>query len=177
MTANKSHCSTVGNGKPRLLDQVRHAARVRHMALSTEKVYVNWIRRFILFHNKRHPLEMGKQEVSTFLTHLAVDCHVSSSTQNQALSALLFLYRNVLEKEFGWLDDVVRAKTDKRVPEVLTHQEALAVLANLHGVNWLIGKLLYGSVRRRHHLHASTFTRAIKRSVRGAGIAKHIGAH
>jgi hypothetical protein len=93
------------------------------MALSTERLYVNWIRRFILFHNKRHPLEMGKTEVSAFLTHLAVDGNVSSSTQNQALCALLFLYREVLEQEFGWLDDVVRAKALGRVPVVLTHEK------------------------------------------------------
>lgn len=99
MSANQSNHLTSGDGKPKLLDQVRHVARVRHMALSTEKSYVAWIRRFILFHNKRHPLEMDKQEVSAFLTHLAVEGNVSSSTQNQALSALLFLYRNVLEKD------------------------------------------------------------------------------
>jgi integron integrase len=131
--------------KPRLLDQVRAAVRVRHMALSTEKAYAHWIRRFILFHNKRHPAEMGKQEVSDFLTHLAVEGKVASSTQNQALAALLFLYRVVLEQEFGWLEDVVRAKRPRRIPVVFTHQEALAVLANLEGVHWLIGKLLYGS--------------------------------
>jgi integron integrase len=279
MSLNRSNASTPSNGKPRLLDQVRNALRVRHLALSTEKTYVDWIRRFILFHNKRHPLEMGKEEIGAFLTHLAVEGKVSSSTQNQALSALLFLYRHVLEKEFGWLEDVVRAKTDKRVPEVFNHQEALAVLANLDGVHWLIGKLLYGSgtrvmetlrlrvkdldftrlqitvrdtkgntdrytllprtlieplkehlthveqqhqaamragyggvelpyalarkypqatyswqwqylfpapqpsvdprskVRRRHHLHASTFARAMKQALRKAGLAKHAGAH
>ena len=88
---NELHPSGMPSGKPKLLDQVRHEIRVRHMALSTERLYVNWIRRFILFHYKRHPAEMGKAEVSTFLTHLAVDGKVSSSTQNQALSALLFL--------------------------------------------------------------------------------------
>ena len=135
---------TIGQGKPKLLDQVRGAVRVRHMALSTEKSYVSWIRRFILFHNKRHPLEMGKSEVSAFLTHLAAERHVSSSTQNQALSALLFLYRFVLERELGWMDDVVRAKRPRRVPVVFTHDEAIAVLAHLADVYWLIGKILYG---------------------------------
>ena len=96
--------------KRRLLDQVRHEVRVRHMARSTEKAYVDWIRRFILFHRKRHPRDMGKAEVSSFLTHLAVEKHVASSTQNQALSALLFLYRHVLEQQLEWLDAVVRAK-------------------------------------------------------------------
>jgi integron integrase len=115
------------------------------MALRTQRLDVNWIRRFILFHNKRHPLEMGKTEVSAFLTHLAVDGNVSSSTQNQALCALLFLYREVLEQEFGWLDDVVRAKPLGRVPVVLTHEEARQILTLPAGVNWLIGMILYGS--------------------------------
>ncbi len=109
------------DGKPKLLDRVRNALRVRHLARSTEKTYVYWCRRYILYHNKRHPLDMGKQEVELFLTHLAVDQHVSASTQNQAFSALLFLYREVLEREFGWLDDVVRAKRPKRIPAVFTH--------------------------------------------------------
>ena len=113
--------SVAPSGKPKLLDQVRHEIRVRHMALSTERLYVNWIRRFILFHHKRHPAEMGQAEVSAFLTHLAVDGQVAASTQNQALSALLFLYREVLQQEFGWLDDVVRAKRPEHVPVVLTH--------------------------------------------------------
>lgn len=137
-----------GNGqvrKPKLLDQVREAIRVRHMAHSTEKTYVDWIRRFILFHNKRHPKEMGKLEVEAFLTHLAVHGNVAASTQNQALSALLFLYRIVLEQELGWLEDVVRAKSDKRAPVVFTHHEAMSVLALLNGVYWLLGKILYGS--------------------------------
>ena len=131
--------------KPKLLDRVRHAVRVRHLARSTEKAYVYWTRRFILHHNKRHPLEMGKQEVEAFLTHLAVDQHVSASTQNQAFSALLFLYREVLERDFGWLDDVVRAKRPKRIPAVFTHAESMAILDRLRGVNWLFCKILYGS--------------------------------
>jgi integrase len=143
--ADTIHPAVALSGKPRLLDRVRAEIRVRHMALSTERQYVNWIRRYILFHNKRHPAEMSKAEVSAFLTHLAVDGQVSSSTPNQALSALLFLYREVLEQEFGWLDEVVRAKRPGRVPVVLTHAEARAVLALLDGVNWLIGKILYGS--------------------------------
>ena len=142
---NELHQPGPPSGKPRLLDRVRNEIRVRHMARSTERLYVNWIRRFILFHNKRHPLEMGKAEVTAFLTHLAVDGNVSSSTQNQALCALLFLYREVLEQKFGWLEDVVRAKPSGRVPVVLAHDEARAVLLLLDGVNWLIGKILYGS--------------------------------
>ena len=115
-------------GKPKLLDRVRHALRVRHLARSTEKAYVYWCRRYILYHHKRHPLEMGKQEVEAFLRHLAVDQHVSASTQNQAFSALLFLYREVLERDFGWLDDVVRAKRPTRIPAVFTHAESMAIL-------------------------------------------------
>lgn len=134
-----------GTGQPKLLDRVRHALRVRHLALGTEKAYVQWTRRFILYHNKRHPLDMGKQEVEAFLTHLAVDRHVSASTQNQAFSALLFLYREVLERDFGWLDDVVRAKRPKRIPAVFTHAESMAILERLCGVNWLVCTLLYGS--------------------------------
>ena len=132
------------NGQPRLLDRIRHAIRVRHMADSTEKAYVAWARRFILFHNKRHPLEMGKAEVSAFLTHLAVDANVAASTQNQALAALLFLYRTVLERDFGWLDNVVRAKKPKHLPAVFTADEAEAVIGELTGVRWLVGMLLYG---------------------------------
>ena len=130
MNARNHHAEN----KPRLLDQVREAIRVRHMARSTEKAYVDWIRKFILFHDKRHPREMGNAEVKAFLTHLAVERNVASSTQNQALSALLFLYRNVLEEDFGWLDGVIRAKRPKRLPAVLTHDEAAALIAVLDGV-------------------------------------------
>ena len=102
------------------MDQVRQRCRVRHLALSTEDAYVGWIRRYILFHHKRHPVEMAAPEVTAFLSDLAVDGHVAASTQNLALSALLFLNREVLEREFGWLDDVVRAKKPKRLPVVYT---------------------------------------------------------
>ena len=144
-TVKTEGSSTDQNRKPKLLDQVRNAVRVRHMARSTEKAYVDWIRRFILFHGKRHPREMGKREVSDFLTHLAVEKQVASSTQNQALSALLFLYRHVLEQQLEWLDDVVRAKRPRRLPVVLTHDRARALIAILHGAAWLQCKLLYGS--------------------------------
>ena len=130
--------------KPKLLDQVRNRCRLKHMALSTEKQYVNWIRRYILFHHKRHPLEMGKEEVGAFLTHLAVEGHVAASTQNQALAALLFLYREVLERDFGWLDGVVRAKKPKRLPVAFTVDEARRVIEQLKGIRWLMGMLLYG---------------------------------
>jgi len=133
-----------GSDQPRLYDALVAALRTRHYSLSTEQAYVGWIRRYILFHQKRHPLEMGKAQVGEFLTHLAVKEHVASSTQNQALAALLFLYRQVLERDFGWLDDVVRAKRPKRLPVVFTPEEASRVLAELTGVRWLIGMNLYG---------------------------------
>jgi site-specific recombinase XerD len=130
------------NGKPKLLDRVRNEIRVRHMARSTEKAYVNWIRRFILFHGKRHPAEMGKDEVTAFLTHLAVVGDVTASTQNQAFSALLFLYREVLKEEFGWLNDVVRARRGKRLPVVFSSREAMAIIEQLKRRRWLMGVLI-----------------------------------
>ena len=133
-----------GERKPKLLDRVRHRCRARHLSLSTEKSYVSWIRRFILFHNKRHPLEMGAREVEAFLSHLAVHGHVAASTQNQALAALLFLYREVLKREFGWLKDVVRANKPKRLPEVFSPEEAKLMIDELRGVRWMMGMLLYG---------------------------------
>ena len=136
--------SRKSNVRADILDQVRRAIRVRNLARSTEKSYVNWVDRFLRFHRNRHPLEMGKTEVSDFLTHLAVDGNVAASTQNQALAALLFLYRDVLERDFGWLDDVVRAKKPKRLPTVFTAREAEAIIAELTGVRWLMGMLIYG---------------------------------
>ena len=108
---------------PRLLDRVREANRLRHGSRSTEKSYIGWIRRFIVFHGKRHPAEMGGSEVAQFLSSLAVEGRVAASTQNQALSALLFLYRYVLHQELPWLDDVVRARRPKHLPIVLTRDE------------------------------------------------------
>jgi site-specific recombinase XerD len=119
--------------KPRLLDQVRAAIRARHYSRRTELAYVGWIRRYILFHGKRHPAEMGAAEVARFLSSLAVDGRVASSTQNQALNALLFLYRVVLEQELPWLDDIVRAKRSHHLPVVLTRDEVRAVLDRLAG--------------------------------------------
>ena len=130
---------------PQLLDQVRQAIRTRHYSYRTEEAYVGWIRRFLLFHDKRHPAEMGAVEVSRFLTALAVERRVASSTQNQALAAILFLYKDVLDRDFVWLDDVVRAKRPQRLPVVLTRQEVQALLAALDGVSWIMGTLLYGS--------------------------------
>jgi len=131
--------------KPKLLDQVRDAIRTRHYSYRTEEAYVGWIRRFIFFHQKRHPAEMGAREVSAFLSSLATDAHVSASTQNQALAALLFLYREVLAQDFGWLDDVVRAKRTPHLPVVLTREEVKAVLGTLRGRDWLMVMLLYGT--------------------------------
>jgi integron integrase len=130
---------------PKLLDQVREAIRTRHYSLRTEEAYVQWIKRFILFHGKRHPLEMGAQEITQFLSALAVDGHVSASTQNQALCALLFLYRHVFDQNVGWLDGVVHAKRPQRLPVVLARQEVKALLEALEGVNWLMASLLYGA--------------------------------
>ena len=112
---------------PKLLDQVRERLRLKHYSIRTEQQYVQWVRRFILFHDKRHPVEMGAAEVEAFLTHLAVEGKVAAATQNQALSALLFLYREVLEINLPWLDQVVRAKRPARLPVVLTRQEVTAV--------------------------------------------------
>ncbi|WP_432720099.1 phage integrase N-terminal SAM-like domain-containing protein [Jeongeupia wiesaeckerbachi] len=105
---------------PRLLDQVRDRIRVKHFSLRTEQVYLGWIRRYILFHGKRHPRDMGKAEIEAFLSHLAVDRNVTASTQNQAKAALLFLYREVLALELPWLADITQAKASSRLPVVLT---------------------------------------------------------
>jgi integrase len=129
---------------PKLLDRVRQAIRVRHYSRCTEDVYVMWIRRFIVFHGKRHPSEMGDVDVSAFLSWLATARQVSASTQNQALSAVLFLYREVLRKDLGPIEHVPRAKTPVRVPVVLTADEVRAVLRHLSGVPWLVAALLYG---------------------------------
>jgi integron integrase len=134
-----------GGNKPKLLDQVREAIRMRHYSIRTEEAYVGWIRRFILFHGKRHPLEMGEDEITQFLSALAVQGEVSASTQNQALCALVFLYRHVLGQNLGWLDDVVRAKRPQRLPVVLTRPEVRALLGALDGVHWIMVSLLYGS--------------------------------
>jgi integron integrase len=131
--------------KPRLLDHVRERCRVKHYSLRTEQVYVHWIKRFIFFHGKRHPREMAAPEVEAFLTDLATRKKVSASTQNQALAALLFLYRDVLGIELPWLDGVTRAKRSARLPVVLTRDEVRALLARLDGIYWLIASLMYGS--------------------------------
>lgn len=130
---------------PKLLDQVISRLRVKHYSLRTEKSYVDWIKRYILFYDKKHPKDMGASEVEAFLSHLAVERNVSSSTQNQAKSALLFLYKEVLEINLPWLDNVTQAKVPKRMPVVMTRHEVQAVLTRLDGTVWLIASLLYGS--------------------------------
>jgi len=129
---------------PKVLDRVREAIRARHYSLRTEEAYVGWVRRFILFHNKRHPAEMGESEVNQFLTHLAVVQDVAASTQNQALAAILFLYQAVIGKDLDRIDGVVRAKKPKRLPVVLTRDEVRALLGRMSGVPKLAALLLYG---------------------------------
>jgi integron integrase len=128
----------------RLLPRVHGALRARHYSRRTEEAYIGWIKRFIFFHNKRHPASMGGEEVNAFLTHLAVEGNVAASTQNQALSALLFLYREVLNDPLPWLNDLVRAYRPLRVPVVLTPEEVRRVIDHLHGVPRLVAVLLYG---------------------------------
>jgi integron integrase len=130
---------------PRLLDRVRAALRTRHCSVRTEKAYVGCIRRYILFHDKRHPGEMGAAEITRFLSALATERNVAASTQNQALSALLFLYREVLEQELPWLDEIVRAKNPERIPVVLTRDEVQAVIGGLAGPTRLLALLLHGA--------------------------------
>lgn len=131
--------------KPRLLESVRRAIRARHYSRRTEQVYVAWVRRFVLFHGKRHPLDLGEGEIRAFLSHLATDRSVAASTQNQALCALLFLYRHVLEIGVDWIEGIERATRPARLPVVLTRDEVRAVLAEMVGVSWLMASLLYGS--------------------------------
>jgi len=130
---------------PRLLDSVRAEIQLRHYSYRTEKAYVDWIRRFILFHGRRHPREMGGTEVREFLSYLASDRQVSPATQAQALAALLFLYKRVMNVDLPWIDNVVRAHRPKRLPTVLTREEARHVIAQMSGVHRLIAGLLYGS--------------------------------
>lgn len=129
---------------PRLLDRLRDACRLRHYSGRTEACYARWCRRYILFHGKRHPADLGAAAINAFLTHLAVEGRVSASTQNQAFSALLFLYQRVLEVEPGRIEGVVRANRSRRLPVVLTHHEAIDVLSRLQGSFGLIVGLIYG---------------------------------
>lgn len=145
MPGFKSSISLVRKSKPKLLDQLRESLHARHYSLRTEQTYCNWVKRFIHFHNIRHPAEMAEKEINAFLTYLAVKEKVSASTQNQALSALLFLYRHVIGREVGDLGDVIRARKPKRLPVVMTREEVRAVLANMEGDKWLMASLMYGA--------------------------------
>ena len=133
---------------PRLLDQVRARIRFKHYSIRTEQAYIDWIRRFIKFNRNRHPVELSSRDVELFLTHLASVGHVAASTQNQAQSALLFLYREALSRELPWLEGVVRAKMPSRLPVVLTRTEVADVLTRMRGTHRLIGDLLYGTGMR-----------------------------
>ncbi len=144
---NSSDKSTTAN-PPKLLDQVRDKLRVKHYSIRTEQTYSDWIKRYIYYHVKRHPKDMGAREIEAFLTHLAVDGKVAASTQNLAKSSILFLYREVLEIQLPWLENVTQAKAPKRLPVVLTVSEVQAVLSRLTGTHALIASLLYGGGMR-----------------------------
>jgi len=138
---------------PRLLAQVRRALRVHRYSYRTEQAYVSWVRRYIVFHRRRHPAELGAESIRTFLSALAVEHHVAASTQNQALAALLFLYREVLHREIEWVEDLVRAKRPRRLPVVLTRAEVGNLLGQLEGVPWIMAMLLYGGGLRLMECH------------------------
>jgi len=150
---------------PKLLDQVRDKLRVKHYSIRTEQSYTDWIKRYILFHGKRHPNEMGSGEIEAFLTHLAVEGNVAAATQNQAKSALLFLYREVLQIELPWLDNITQAKVPKRLPVVLTVKEVQSVLSNLNGTHALVSNLLYGGGLR--------LMEAVRLRVKDVDFARH----
>lgn len=134
--------------QPKLLDRVRDRLRYKQYSPRTEEAYIHWIRRFILFHGKRHPEHMNGPEVEVFLTHLATKERVAAATQDQAMSALLFLYKEIIQKELPWLDGVERPKRPARLPVVLTENEVRALLARLEGTRWLMVSLLYGTGMR-----------------------------
>ena len=137
---------TIGQGRPaRLFDQVRQVIRRKHYSYRTEQCYLHWMKRYIHFNNKRHPNELAETEIAAFLTHLAVDRKVSASTQNQALSALLFLYKHVLRRDVALIEGVTRAKSPANLPVVLTRDELRALLQRIQGREWLMASLMYGS--------------------------------
>jgi len=131
--------------KPKLLERLREAIRVRHYSIRTEEAYVQWVRRYIYFHGKQHPQDLDEDHVNRFLSHLATEDRVAASTQNQALCALVFLYRHVLDKELGEFGDIIRAKRPVRLPEVLTRGEVKQLMAHLDGVHHLMAALMYGT--------------------------------
>jgi site-specific recombinase XerD len=171
---------------------------MRHYSRRTEKAHAGWIRRFVLFHNKRHPVAMGGEEITRFLSHLTVEGRVSASTQNQALSALLFLYRDMLGMELPWMDGIVRARRPARLPVVLARCEVAALLRELDGVERLARKYPRAAfewgwqrvfpatrfyregangVRRRHHLHETVLQRAVREAARRARIPRPVSCH
>lgn len=131
--------------KPKLLDQVKNELSVNHYSKKTEEAYIGWIKRFILFHNKRHPIDMGAEEIKSFLDNLVTNHHVSSATQNQALQGILFLYKNILNKDVGWIENIKWSTRVKHLPVVLSKREVAKIFDNLEGTNKLIVSLLYGS--------------------------------
>ncbi len=131
--------------KPRLIDQVREVIRCKHYSIRTERAYIDWIRRYIFFHDKQHPKHLSESHINAFLTYLAVKRKVAASTQNQALCALVFLYREVLKKELGEFGDITRAKKPQKLPVVFTREEVRQVLLHLEGANWLMGQVMYGA--------------------------------
>ncbi len=135
-------------GKPKLLDQVRITLRTNHYSPKTEESYIGWIKKFIFFNNKIHPEKLGKEEIQNFINHLAVDKYVSSSTQNQALQAILYLYKNILKKEIGWINEIKHVKRIKHLPVVFSKSETAVIIKNLEGVPKLIVSLLYGTGMR-----------------------------
>jgi site-specific recombinase XerD len=151
MSSKKTHTGTDPEGgvsverQIKLLDHMRAVLRLKHMSIRTEEAYVSWVRRFILFHGKRHPTDMGAEEIRAFLMHLAVHGKVAASTQNSALCALLFLYRNVLKQPFPEFDDIEWARKPRRLPTVFSVEEVQPVLAQLTGLHWLMACLLYGA--------------------------------
>jgi len=139
------YVNAVSPHKPKLLDLVRQAIRTKHYSLRTEQAYVQWVKRYILYHNKRHPQDMAEKEINQYLTYLAVQKNVASSTQNQALCAIIFLYREVLKRDIGDLEGLVWAKKPKKLPVVLTRDEVKALLAELSGMNRIMATILYGA--------------------------------
>ena len=176
-------------GRSRLLDQMREILRLHHYSIRTEEAYLEWVKRFILFHNKRHPSEMGEKEVSAFLTYLAVNKHVSASTQNQALSAILFLYKKVLNQKLDWLEDVVRAKRPRNLPDGFGRVYLPFALDRKYpnaGIE-LGWQYFFPSRNRstdpwtgkisRHHWHDKNVGRSIRNAARKIGIYKRVSSH
>ena len=145
LSSSMTKPETTDAKKPRLLDQVRDTIRRKHYSIRTEQSYIDWIKRFIFFHNKQHPRELDESHITAFLNFLAVQKKVASSTQNQALCALVFLYREVIKKDLAQFEDLVHTKRPARLPVVFTSEEIRIILLQLDGVNWIMGQLLYGA--------------------------------